>query len=125
MAMTVLEWMKAFGRYNFESATLTRIALDRGIADTSVDISTLSVKDKELVEADMIFEATMFSPSSTASLSISHNGFKKALGSESDAYRNQKIVMAREIYRKYEDERCSVLENIQPRIRAVNMEDLI
>ena len=99
--MTVLEWMKASTRFNFEDITFKKIAIDREINDTA-DVTTLNVRDKELLEADMILSAFVFSPSSTASESVSHNNFQHTIGSVS-----KPSVMswnwAKSIYTKYND----------------------
>ena len=122
--MTILEWLKASSRYNFEETTFQMIALDREITVTN-DVTTLSVRDKELLKADIIFTAVMFSPSSTASQSLQHNNFVKAIGSESDIYQASKISYAKSIYLKYNDPKYDVLNDTTPCIKFLKIEDEI
>lgn len=60
--------------------------------------------------ADIIFTAVLLSPSNTASLSQSHNGYQKTIGQEQDFYQDEKIKYAISIYRIYDDERGDILE---------------
>lgn len=122
--MTVLEWLKASTRYTFEDATFVKIALDREITVTD-DVTTLSVRDKELLTADMIFSAVMFSPSSTSSQSYQHNGFVRNIGSETDIYQSQKINYAKSIYKNYGDPKYDALESLNPKIKTISITDVI
>ena len=74
--MTILEWMKASTRFSFEDINLKSIALGREINDTSVEVTTLATREKELLRADMILFVFIGSPSSIASESILHNNFQ-------------------------------------------------
>ena len=87
--MTVLEWLEASTMYSsFTEKNFVKIAMDRGI-DPSAD-----------------------RPSNTASLSQSHNGFQKTIGSEQDFYQDDKIQYAIRIYKKYGDEKAGDLEEL-------------
>ena len=76
------------------------------------DESVVTKKQRELMTADIIFTAVLLSPSNTASLSQSHNGFQKTIGQEQDFYRDDKIKYAIRIYNKYEDDRGDMLEEL-------------
>lgn len=121
--MTILEWLKASTRYTFEETTFQKIALDREINDAD-DATTLTIRDKELLQADIIFTAVMFSPSSTSSQSASHNGFSKSIGSETDLYQGKKISYALSVYKKYEDPNYDILNDSRPTIKLLTIEDI-
>lgn len=110
--MTVLEWLKASTRYTFDDKTFVKIAYDRE-CDPDADVygSSVTKRQRELMTADIIFTAVLLSPSNTASLSQSHNGYQKTIGQEQDFYQDEKIKYAIKIYNTYGDERGDVLEN--------------
>lgn len=109
--MTVLEWLKASTRYTFDEQTFIKIALDRECSpDADVYSGEVTKRQRELMTADIIFTAVLLSPSNTASLSQSHNGYQKTIGQEQDFYQDEKIKYAISIYRIYDDERGDILE---------------
>lgn len=122
--MTVLEWLKSKSRYNFEEITYKGIAIDRKINDT-MDVTTLTVRDKELFMADIIFTATIISPSSTSSQSVSHNNFQRTIGGETDIYQTRKLNWAKQIYKRYNDPRYDELNSIVRPISQLPIEDII
>lgn len=91
-----------------------KIALDRECnpSDDVYDESVVTKKQRELMTADIIFTAVLLSPSNTASLSQSHNGYQKSIGQEQDFYQDDKIKYAIRIYNKYEDDRGDMLEEM-------------
>lgn len=127
--MTVLEWLKASTRYSFEEQNFLKIALDRGCdpEDDVYDEGVVSKKQRELMTADIIFTAVLLSPSNTASLSQSHNGYQKSIGQEQDFYQDDKIKYAIRIYNKYEDDRGDMLEELSStkKIRFVPIVDVV
>lgn len=111
--MTVLEWLQASTRYTFEEETFKKIAIDRGCnPDDDVYGSGVTKAQRELMTADIIFTAVLLSPSNTASLSQSHNGYQKTIGQEQDFYQDEKIKYAINLYRVYDDERGDILEEV-------------
>lgn len=124
--MTVLEWLKARTRYSFNEDTLVTIALDRD-CDPNEDFygGGVTDKQKELMKADIIFTAVLLSPSNTSSLSQSHNGYSKTIGQEQDFYQYKKIEYAIQIYKKYDDENATILENTKRKIRFVPIVDVV
>lgn len=109
--MTVLEWLQASTRYTFEEKTFRKIAIDRECdPDWDVYGDAVTKKQRELMTADIIFTAVLLSPSNTASLSQSHNGYQKTVGQEQDFYQDEKIKYAINLYRIYNDERGDILE---------------
>ena len=122
--MTVLEWLKSKSRYSFEETIYQGIAIDREINGTA-DVTTLSVRDKELSMADIIFTATILSPSSTSSQSVSHNNFQKTIGGETDIYQSKKLSWAKAIYLKYDDPRYDEISAIVQPIKQLPIEDII
>ena len=123
--MTVLEWLKASTRYSFDEQTFLKIALDRE-CDPYDDVyyGDVTKRQRELMTADIIFTAVLLSPSSTSSLSQTHNGYQKVVGSETDYYQDDKIKYAIQIYNMYDDERAEILENIKKKIRFIPIEDV-
>lgn len=126
--MTVLEWLKSSTRYSFEEANFIKIALDRECNpnDDVYDESLVSKRQRELMTADIIFTAVLLSPSNTASLSQSHNGYQKTVGQEQDFYQDDKIKYAIRIYNKYTDDRGDMLEELSntKKIKIVPIEDV-
>ena len=113
--MTVLEWLEASTMYSsFTEKNFIKIALDRGISpDAEVyDEDVVTKRERDLLTADLIYTAVLLRPSNTASLSQSHNGFQKTVGSEQDFYQDDKIQYAIRIYKKYGDEKAGDLEEL-------------
>lgn len=123
--MTVLEWLKKKTRYSFTDGNFEVIARDRGVdPDADVYGESVTKRLRDLMEADIIFTAVLLSPSNTASLSQSHNGYQKTVGQEQDFYQDKKIKYAIQIYRTYDDERGDILEGVQRKIRFIPIEDV-
>ena len=123
--MTVLEWLKKSTRYSFEEGTFEKIALDRRCnPQDDVYDDNVTKRQKELMTADIIFTAVLLSPSNTASLSQSHNGFQKVIGQEQDFYQDEKIKYAIRIYKLYDDERADILESVKRKITFIPIEDV-
>lgn len=125
--MTVLDWLKAGTRYSFDEQTFVKLAYDRDL-DPDTDFSDIPIEDrqryKDLLSADVIFTAVLLSPSNTASISESHNGYQRTIGQEQDFYQNDKIKYAISIYEKYGDERAELLSAAQRKIRFIKIEDV-
>ena len=123
--MTVLEWLKASTRYSFDEQNFIKIALDRDCnPDDNVYGDNVTKRQRELMTADIIFTAVLLSPSNTASLSQSHNGYQKTIGQEQDFYQDEKIKYAISIYQLYGDERAEILESVKRKIRFIPIEDV-
>jgi hypothetical protein len=123
--MTVLEWLKKKTRYSFEEGNFEVIALDRGVLPTDdVYGEKVDKRLRDLMEADIIFTAVLLSPSNTASLQQSHNGYQKTIGQEQDFYQDEKIKYAIQIYKQYNDEKAGVLENVKSKIKFIPIEDV-
>ena len=128
--MTVLEWLEASTMYSsFTEKNFIKIALDRGISpDADVyDETIVTKRERDLLTADLIYTAVLLRPSNTASLSQSHNGFQKTIGSEQDFYQDDKIQYAIRIYKKYGDEKAGDLEELaeSKKIKFKAIEDVI
>jgi len=113
--MTVLEWLDASNMYSsFEKKHYVKIALDRGV-DPEADVyddAQVTQRQRDLMDADIIYTAVLKRPSNTASQSQSHNGYQKSVGSEQDFYQDDKIQYAIRIYQRYEDEKGEDLEEL-------------
>lgn len=123
--MTVLEWLERSTRYSFSSDTFEKIALDRE-CDPNDDVynGNVTKRQKDLMTADIIFTAVLLSPSNTASLSQSHNGYQKVIGQEQDFYQDEKIKYAIKIYETYGDERAGILESVKRKIKIIPIVDV-
>ena len=123
--MTVLEWLKKKTRYSFTEGNFEVIALDRGVQPMDdVYGENVTKRIRDLMEADIIFTAALLSPSNTASLQQSHNGYQKTIGQEQDFYQDEKIKYAIQIYKQYGDEKAGILENVQRKIKFLSIEDV-
>lgn len=126
--MTVLEWLKASTRYTFDEKTFVKIAYDRECdPDSDVYGNSVTKQQRELMTADIIFTAVLLSPSNTASLSQSHNGYQKTVGQEQDFYQDEKIKYAIRIYNTYGDDRGDTLEQLanSKKIKVIPIVDVI
>lgn len=126
--MTVLEWLRKKTRYSFTEGNFEVIALDRGVQpDDDVYGANVTKRLRDLMEADIIFTAVLLSPSNTASLSQSHNGYQKTIGQEQDFYQDEKIKYAIRIYKTYGDEKGEVLEQMADakKIKTIAIEDVL
>ena len=126
--VTVLDWLRASTLYSsFEDMNLIKIAMDRGV-DPNVNVyddRLVSKKEKDLMEADLIFTAILKKPSNTASLSQSHNGFQQTIGGEHDFRLGDKIRYAISIYRAYGDPRGDILETAtKKKIKFIRIVDV-
>lgn len=127
--MTVLEWLEASTMYSsFTEKNFTKIALDRGI-DPEADVygNGVTKRERDLMTADLIYTAVLLRPSNTASLSQSHNGYQKTIGSEQDFYQDDKIQYAIRIYKRYGDERGEDLEELanSKKIKCLPIDDVM
>ena len=121
--MTVLDWLKSINGFNLGETSLTVIANSRGISTPEVaEYSVLTAMQRELMSADLILNYVLFQPTTTGSISQSHNGFQQTIGSYSDASVNKRINFAKSIYRKYNDANLAMLNDIGGGIRILTLE---
>lgn len=97
----ILQYMSGLTGFTFDKAVLTRIALDRGVADVT-EYDELSQQDKDLITADLLLTAYL-SPTIWASFTQSHGSYKKGVGSQSMYNKEEILDWLRGIYEKYED----------------------
>jgi len=128
--MTVLEWLDASNMYSsFEKKHYIKIALDRGV-DPEADVydeSQVTQRQRDLMDADVIYYAVLKRPSNTSSLSQSHNGYQKSIGSEQDFYQDDKIQYAIRIYQRYDDDKGEDLQELSNarKIKTIPIIDVI
>ena len=121
--MTVLDWLKSINGFNLGETSLTVIANTRGISTPEVaEYSVLTAMQRELMSADLILNYVLFQPTTTGSISQSHNGFQQTIGSYSDANVNKRISFAKSIYRKYNDANLAMLNDFGGGIRVLTLE---
>lgn len=97
----ILQYMSGLTGFTFDKAVLTRIALDRGVAEVT-EYDELSQQDKDLITADLLLTAYL-SPTIWASFTQSHGSYKKGVGSQSMYNKEEILDWLRGIYEKYED----------------------
>lgn len=97
----ILQYMSGLTGFTFDKAVLTRIALDRGVAEVT-EYEELTKKDKDLITADLLLTAYL-SPTIWASFTQSHGSYKKGVGSQSMYNKEEILDWLRGIYEKYED----------------------
>lgn len=125
--LTVLDWLKSVGSgYVISENALIAIAQDRGVNDPSYKLyEALTNKEKDLMQADVIFQAVVFSPSGTASHTVQHNNFTEIVGSQTDATQKMKLQWAMSIYKTYDDGRYYSLNGSQAKVKIITMTDKI
>jgi hypothetical protein len=99
----ILQYMSGLTGFTFDKAVLTRIALDRGVAEVT-EYDELSQQDKDLITADLLLTAYL-SPTIWASFTQSHGSYKKGVGSQSMYNKEEILDWLRGIYEKYDDEK--------------------
>ena len=123
--MTVLEWLKASTRFTLDDISFEKIACDRE-CDPTADAYSISKDIRDLMTADIIFLAVTLSPSSTSSLSQSHNGYQQTIGSEQNFYKSESVKYAMYIYRSHgESGKADMLAESQKKpIKLLPIEDV-
>lgn len=124
MALTALSWLKAQSGYIYNDEVFQAIAEDRGIEDISIPHTELLQKDKELMQADLVFKANIFSPTSTASETRSHSGYSHTIGSQTITYSKDKLAWALSIYKKYNDPKYGELSESKS-IKQIKITDKV
>lgn len=124
MALSTLNWLKAQSGYIYNDEVFQAIAEDRGIEDVSIPHTDITQRDKELMQADLVFKANIFSPTSTASETQSHAGFTHTVGSQTTTYSKDKIAWALSIYKKYGDSKYDELSESKS-VRQIKVIDKI
>ena len=123
--MTVLEWLKASTRFTLDDISFEKIARDRD-CDPEAEAYSISKDIRDLMTADIIFLAVTLSPSSTSSLSQSHNGYQKTIGSEQNFYKSESVKYAMYIYSSHgESGKADMLAESQKKpIKLLPIEDV-
>ena len=102
--MTIFEWLKIFGsEYGVSDDFIRNVIITRDI-NPDDDFTIMDTRLKLLLKADLIVNIILFTPSTTSSQSISHGGFQKTTGSQTDVWRREKMLWANRIYDKYDDD---------------------
>lgn len=101
--MTVTEYLKGKVAFEVSDEAISTTLLDREIG-SYVDASTLTVKQRELLFADLLYWGST-KASSTTGEKQSHGGF--SVTGKSETFRSPKdwLIEANRIYRKYGDQK--------------------
>lgn len=99
----IIEYISGMTSYVFDKAMIRRIAVDRGVIGVTA-YSSLTVKDRDLIKADLLYEAYL-SPTIMASVSQGHGGYNSNIGSQQtdDKQRERLYNIFMSIYRRYDD----------------------
>lgn len=97
----ILQYMSGLTGFTFDKAVLTRIALDRGVAEVT-EYDELTKKDRDLITADLLLAAYL-SPTIWASFNQSHGSYKKGIGAQTMYNKEEILDWLRGIYDKYDD----------------------
>lgn len=105
----IIEFISGMTSYVFDKAMLSRIAIERGVSGVTA-YSSLTVKDKDLIKADLLYEAYL-SPSIMASASQSHGNYTNSIGSQQtyEVHRERLYNIFTSIYKKYDDPKLDEL----------------
>lgn len=108
----IIDYLSGLTGFIFDKAVLQRIALDRGVINTS-SYEELDSKTKDLLRADLLWVAYI-SPNVWASSTHLHGNYSKTIGSQTiyteEKERIYNILMG--IYRKYDDEKLEeIIDN--------------
>lgn len=109
----ILDFISGLTGFVFDKSVLTRIALEREVADiTSYD--ELDAKTIDLIKADLLYVAYV-SPNIWASHTNQHGSFSRTVGNQTmyteDKEKLYQMFMA--IYKKYGDEKFEEIEESQ------------
>ena len=101
--------MSGLTGFTFDKAVLTRIALERGVAEVT-KYAQLTKKDRDLITADLLLTAYL-SPNVWASFKSAHGSFSKDVGSQTLYMETKEQIYnyLYGIYSQYEDEKLEEL----------------
>ncbi|MBP5681289.1 MAG: hypothetical protein J6X31_09610 [Bacteroidales bacterium] len=99
--------MSGLTGFTFDKAVLTRIAVERGVAEVT-EYEELEKRDIDLITADLLLTAYL-SPNVWASFNQSHGSYKKGVGSQTVYNKEEILDYLRGIYGKYEDEKLELV----------------
>jgi hypothetical protein len=103
----ILQYMSGLTGFTFDKAVLTRIALERGVAEVT-EYDELTKQDRDLITADLLLTAYL-SPTVWASFDQSHGSYKKGVGSQTMYNKDDIYNYLYNIYSMYEDEKLEEL----------------
>jgi len=103
----ILQYMSGLTGFTFDKAVLTRIALERGVAEVT-EYGELTKRDRDLITADLLLAAYL-SPTVWASFDQSHGSYKKGIGSQTMYNKEDIYNYLYNIYKLYEDEKLDEL----------------
>lgn len=103
----ILQYMSGLTGFTFDKAVLTRIALERGVAEVT-EYDELTKRDRDLITADLLLTAYL-SPTVWASFDQSHGSYKKSIGSQTMYNKEDIYNYLYNIYKLYEDEKLDEL----------------
>lgn len=103
----ILQYMSGLTGFTFDKAVLTRIALERGVAEVT-EYDELTKRDRDLITADLLLTAYL-SPTVWASFDQSHGSYKKGIGSQTMYNKEDIYNYLYNIYKLYEDEKLEEL----------------
>lgn len=116
----IIDYLSGLTGFVFDIAVLKRVALDRGVLDVE-SYSALDDKKRELLRADLLYEAYM-SPNVWASSTNSHGSYTKTIGPQT-IYSDTKEKIYNtilSIYKKYEDPKLEEIVNSDGTVQFID-----
>lgn len=110
----ILQYMSGLTGFTFDKAVLTRIALERGVAEVT-EFDELTKRDRDLITADLLLTAYL-SPNVWASYSQEHGSNKKGIGSQTMYNKDEILGWLRGIYEEYDDPMIDQLPDNSARV---------
>lgn len=107
----IIGYLSGLTGFTFDKEVLKRIALDRGVSDVQ-DYNALDARMKDLLRADLLYTAYI-SPDVWSSYTHAHGSFSQTTGSQTVNDKNRERIynIFMGIYRKYDDEKLSEIED--------------
>ena len=104
---TIIDYMGGLTGFVFDKSVLTRIAIDRRVAQKKP--ADLDQREKDLLTADLLYVA-FFGPNTIASQTNQHGTYTRTVGSQQVQDKDRLYDMMVRLYRKWDDDRLEDLE---------------
>ena len=105
---TIIDYMSGLTGFVFDKSVLTRIAIDRRVAQK--EPADLTQQDKDLLTADLL-KVAYLSPNTIASQTNQHGAFTRTVGSQRIQDRDEIYNMMVRLYRKWNDDALEDVES--------------
>lgn len=125
-SLTVFDWLKGLTTYIVNDSTIMAIIVYRcKVSQTeaqTIEFADITQVQKWLMEADLIKDTVLFTPSGIANRSATHAGFSKSVGGQRNDEQRLKLDWAKSIYKKYDPD---MLDLLSDSIKIVTITDKV